>query len=1018
MKNKGTVIVFTAILALVSIYQLSFSFVTRNVENKARVYATIDGEFNADLFKRYLDSVGREVVYNLGVVSYTYQEAKQKELNLGLDLRGGMNVILEIASEDVISGLAGPNASDKDLQSALVQAREKAGKKEGDFIDFFAESFKEIAPNRQLAPLFATRENSEYVTFSTTDREVVDFLKNEVAGASERSFEVIETRVSQSNVSQPNIQRLEGGRISVELPGVDNPTQIRRMLQESAQLEFWEVFGNSEQNQFQGFKLLENANQALRDKMGIKTRSKDTTDTNEEGLNQEASDELYPEETAAPEAEPENNAENLEVSESGSEDLSGDLFASNDTTASDSLTEDQFRDENPLFSVLYPAVSQDGNIYPNPYVGYARKEDMAKVEELLNDPVVRKVLPRNIVLAWGAEPLSKNSNIYALYLLKANKQGKAVLSGDIIVDARPTTSQTGQVEISMKMNDVGAREWRLVTKNASVNKDYIAVVLDGKVYTAPTVRAEIPNGMSVITGSFDLKEAQFLSNILKAGRLPAPARIVAEDIVGPTLGAESIQKGTISLIVGFLSVFVIMFVYYAQGGLPSTIAVLLNMFFVVGILSSYGAALTLPGIAGLILTIGMAVDANVLIFERIKEELLEGKAIKAAISNGYKAAMSSILDANITTLIAGIIMTFAGAGPVYGFAIILIIGILSSLYTAILITRVIIENKVNKTNSFKLGYSYSNIGKNINFDFIGKRKTFYIVSSVIILAGIIAMLRGGLTTGIDFKGGWSYIIQTEEPVPSYEIKNILDAKLEGSTNEVKTIGSESRFKIVTSYMIGSTDREVAQKVQDDFLAALQDLGVTESDILSSSKVGPTVASSIRARSTYIVILSIIVMFIYIVIRFKKLSFGLGATVAIIHDVLFVFSIYALIGRFMPFGTEIDQTFIAAMLTIVGYSINDSVVVFDRVREFLTEKRSTGEVGGIINNAINKTLSRTLLTSSTTLFVILILFIFGGEALKSFSFALLIGIAVGTYSSVFVATPIVVDFMKLNEKKAK
>lgn len=990
MKNKGTVIWFTVVLALVSIYQLSFTFVTRNVEKRAREYATVNNEFQPDLYKRFLDSMSRQPVYNIGITSYTYQECKQKELNLGLDLRGGMNVVLEIAAEDVIKGLAGPNSEDKDLQKALVDARAMTAQKEGDFIDYFAQAFSKNAPNRSLAPLFATRENSEYVKFNSTDADVVNFLKEETKQAAERSFEVIETRVAQSNVSQPNIQRLDGGRISVELPGVDNPTQIRRMLQESAQLEFWEVYGNNEQNQYLGYKLLEQANDAMKAKLGIVTEDKkDVTDS---------------------------TATNTNTEEKPADE--GDLLASTttDSTSGDSLSEsEKFQRENPLFTILYPAVSQDGKIYPNPYVGYAKKEDMAKVEEMLNDPAVRKVLPRNLKLAWGAESLGSNSNIYALYFLKPNKQGKAALEGDIIVDARPSTSPTGQIEISMKMNDIGAKEWRLITKAASVNKDFIAVVLDGKVYTAPTVNQEISKGMSVITGSFDLKEAQFLSNILKAGKLPAPARIVAEDIVGPTLGQESITQGTISLVVGFLSVLLIMFVYYARGGVASTIAVLLNMFFIVGILSSYGAALTLPGIAGLILTIGMAVDANVLIFERIKEELMEGKALKSAISNGYKAAMSSIFDSNVTTLLAGIIMTFAGAGPVYGFAIILIIGILSSLYTAILITRVIIENRVNKTNAYSFGYSYSNIGQNINIDFIGKRKRYYMLSGVIIVAGLVAMFSGGLSTGIDFKGGWSYRIQLDKSVPSYEIKKALDASLPGSSNEVKTIGSDNRYKIVTSYLIDSQDADAAQQVEAKLLSALSSYNMTNESILSSAKVGPTVASSIRAKSIFIIILSLVVMFIYIVIRFKKFSFGLGATVAIIHDVLMVFSVFALLGKFLPFSTEIDQTFIAAMLTIVGYSINDSVVVFDRVREFLTERRDKGELGALINTAINKTLSRTLLTSTTTLFVVLILFLFGGEALKSFSFALLIGIGIGTYSSVFIATPIVVDFMK--DKKA-
>lgn len=994
MKNKGTIIGFTVVLAIVCIYQLSFTWVTRNIEKKAEEFAMIDGKIDQSIKKRYLDSIADHKVYDLFLANYTYRECKQKELNLGLDLRGGMNVVLEISTEDVIKGLAGPNASDQDLVQSLKDARVKSGQSEGVFLDFFVESFKSNAPNRTLAPLFATRENSDFVNFNSTDKDVVDFLRTEIADASNRAFEVIETRVSQSNVSQPNIQRLDGGRISVELPGVDNPDQIRRLLQESAKLEFWEVYGNSAKSNFAAFKMLEDANNALAVKYGGKKAPADSlkSDSDTGSL---ALDGTIEEKADA-------------------DDLAGTLDAPAELESGDSTevdTSDQmakFKNENPLFSVLYPSIDNQGQVLEGSFAGYALKKDMERVEQMLNDPVVRKLWPRNVRIAWGAQPLGDGGSVYALYLLKANKQGNPSLSGDIVVDARPSLSQTGQVEISMKMNEVGSKEWKLITRNNI--KEFIAIALDGKVYSAPVVNSEIPNGMSSISGSFDTKEAEYLSNILKAGRLPAPARIVAEDVVGPTLGVESIQKGTRALIVGFLSVLMIMFVYYARGGLAATIAVLLNMFFIIGILASQGAALTLPGIAGLVLTIGMAVDANVLIFERIKEELLSGKALKAAITAGYKGAMSSIVDANITTLLAGIIMTFAGAGPVYGFAIILIIGILSSLYTAILITRLIIERRVDKGHDFKFGFSYSNLGQNSNFDFMRHRKKFYVISSIIILGGIFSIFTSGLPVGIDFKGGWSYRVQLEQSVPSFELKTALDKTLEGSSNEVKTIGSDNRFKIVTTYMIESQDKEAGQNVEAALLAALEEYGVTKESILSSTKVGPTVASSIRYKSTVIIILSIIVMFLYIVIRFKKFSFGLGAAVAILHDVMMVFSIYAIIGRMLPFSTELDQTFIAAMLTIVGYSINDTVVVFDRIREFLNERRTGEGKLSIFNSAINRTLSRTIMTSSTTLFVILILFIFGGEALKSFSFALLVGILVGTYSSIFIASPIVVDMM--------
>lgn len=990
MKNKGAIIWFTAILALVCIYQLSFTFVTRGVENKGKEYATVNGKVDHDIYKKYIDSISHQTVYNIGITSYTYLECKEKELNLGLDLRGGMNIILEVSTEDVIKGLAGANAEDKDLVAALEQARAKSIDKEGNFVDYFAESFKAIAPNRSLAPLFASRENSESVKFNSTDRDVINFLKTETTQASDRSLDVIETRISQSNVSQPNIQRVDGGRISVELPGVDNPEQIRRMLQESAKLEFWEVYGNNEKNQYAGFKYLEEANKALKAKYGI--ADDDSTSNQDTAIAQTDNNE--------------SNTENAEGELFGKKDKDTTAVASNDSLSN----EEKSKQENPLFTYLYPAQTNEGQLYTSPYVGYATKENMAKVEEMFNDPVVRKVLPRNIHFAWGAQPLGKNSDIYAFYFLKPNKQGKAALGGDIIVDARPSTSQTGQIEISMKMNDVGAREWRLITKAASVNQDFIAVVLDGKVYTAPTVNSEIPNGMSVITGSFDLKEAQFLSNILKAGKLPAPARIVAEDVVGPTLGQESITQGIVSLIIGFLSLVLVMMLYYANGGWVATIAVMLNMFFIVGILASYGAALTLPGIAGLILTIGMAVDANVLIFERIKEELRLGKMLKTAVNDGYKAAMPSILDGNITTLLVGIIMLFSGAGPVYGFAIILIIGILSSLFTAILVTRVLVDRRLEKSNDYKIAFSYSTIGQNSNFDFVKSRKITYAFSGLLIIAGIIAMAMGNLSSGIDFKGGWSYRVQIDQKVAAYKIKDVLDKKLPGSSNEVKTLGSDNRYKIVTSYMIESTDPEISKKVQADLVNALSEYGLTQKSILSSSKIGPTVASSIRAKSSIIIIISLIGMALYIFIRFKKWSYSMGAIIATIHDVLIIFSIYALFGPILPFSTEIDQTFIAAVLTIIGYSINDTVVVFDRLREYLTQRRSA-DFPTLVNQAINSTLSRTFLTSFTTIILVIILFLFGGEALKGFSFVIIIGIAFGTYSSIFIATPIMMDMTK-------
>jgi SecD/SecF fusion protein len=1018
MKNKGTVIFFSIALAVVSIYQLSFTYVASNVEKAARLANTKNDTLDDRGYKRYLDSIDGVEVYNLGLVKYSYAECKQRELNLGLDLQGGMNVILEISKADIIEAMAGINDSDKDFIAALAKAKVYSTNTSGDFEDLFARAWNEIAPDRKLAPIFANKDNQERINYDSENEDVLKYIKSEASGAIDRAYEVIETRISQSNVSQPNIQRLDGGRISVELPGVDNPSSIRKLLQASAKLEFWEVAGNSPQNQFKGYKLLQSINDALAAKNATEV---DTAAEEDKG--EDLTKSLMGDDTTE-EVEEEVSTDSLDQDSIIPD--TGDVFnfGNKDSGAIDStnLTDEEYRKQNPLFTVLVPPIDNQGQLVPRSEIGYVDKSKKDQVDEILSDPEIRKSIPSNIRFAWGAETFKNDAGrtIYSLYALSGSTTGESQLSGDIIVDARPTTSQTGQIEVLMKMNDFGANEWKALTKKNI--GEYIAIVLDDKVYSAPTVQGEIPNGISTISGQFDIKEADFLANVLKAGKLPAPATIVAEDVVGPTLGQENIRYGFIALAIGFIAVILFMVLYYNKGGFIADLAVLANVFLILGVLASYGAALTLPGIAGIVLTIGMAVDANVLIFERIKEELAHGKTLKSAISGGYKHAMWSIIDANVTTLLAGVILATAGSGPVYGFAVILIIGIFSSLFTSLLLTRLVIEGRVAKGKSMTFYYSWSqHVLRNVSINFIGNRKKYYIASALIIVAGIVAYTQGKIDSGIDFKGGWSYQMQFDKKadIASSDIKALLDDNLDNSSNEVKTIGTDNKFKIVTTYMLEDEGTEVADSVETKLISVLATkFDIDKDDLLQSAKVGPTIAQNIRTKSMNRMIVALIVMFLYIVIRFKRWGFGLGATIALFHDVLIVFSLFALLDSVLPFAMELDQAFIAAILTVIGYSINDSVVVFDRVREYLRENRSEKDIPALINTAINDTLSRTVVTSLTTILVILILFLFGGDALKGFTFALLIGVVVGTYSSACIATPIVVDVSKIKRRKIK
>lgn len=965
MKSNKSIVVFSVILALASLFQLTFTFKARGFEQEAREFAVKKAKFGVsekEAYRRYIDSLGNKDYYSfLGIMSYTYFECKEKELNLGLDLRGGMNVILEVEKDAIIRVLAN-DPTDADLLKALQLANIEVRDKGTDYVEAFVSSFKKTAPNRKLAVLFVKGNNST-IQAGSEEIEVKNYLQASIKTAVSNVKQVVEKRINQANVTQPNVQEVDGGRISVELPGVDNPRRMEELVEKSAQLEFYEVYGGVE-----GSKILNNLIKVV---PGVAAVSNDTAGT-----------------------------------------------ASVDTTNITPVGKSR------LASILKPfGTGQESSI------ATIKAADRELLEKMLLDEAYQTVLSNNVKIAYSAKPMDvdangkevANSDEYYVYFLKKDRDGNAALaSGDenIIEDARENTNQTGQIEVVMQMTPAAATRWAQVT-GANVGK-YIAIVLDNRVYSAPVVNQKITGGNSQISGNFDIREAQDLANVLKAGKLPAPARIVASEEVGASLGKASIDRGLNSLMIGFLSVVIFMVLYYNRAGWMAIVAVLGNVYLIFGVLSSLGAALTLPGIAGIILTVGMAVDANVLIYERIKDELASGKGIRTAIDLGFKHALSAIIDSNITTLLAGFILTFAGSGPAYGFAIILVIGIFSSMFTALFITRWLLENRASKGKEIAFDTSWNrNFLKGKNIDFVTNRKRYYIFSALFIVAGIIAfVMKGGITTGIDFKGGNALIIQFD-PSQKYQtedIKKTLDASLNESSNEVKSFGSEGQFKILSTYLVKDDSKEAREKVKTDVLESLNKGGFklmtpkdAESPIVSSQRVFASIATETRNTSTVLVILAIVGIFLYIVLRFRSVAYGLGATIALIHDVLVVLSAFAILDGLMPFPTEFDQHLIAALLTLLGYSINDTVIVFDRIRESLASGRSNNNDKGLINEAINSTLSRTVVTSATVFFVLIVLFLFGGDALKGFSMALLIGVIAGTYSSICIATPIVVDF---------
>ncbi|RCH56442.1 protein translocase subunit SecDF [Mucilaginibacter hurinus] len=975
MQGKGIIKFFAILLGLVSIYYLSFTWVAQKVESDAREYA----KGNPAKEKAYLDSVSDLPAYP--VLGHTYQYCKDKELALGLDLKGGMNVTMQVSLRELVKALSNDNP-DAAFNKALADAEIAQKSSQKDYITLFVEAYEKSNPGSKLAAIFATRDNQANLKYNASNAQVKAYLQDQANAAVKQAYTVLDTRINQFGVVQPNIQLQQGSnRILIELPGVKDPERVRKLLQGSAKLEFYKTYDNREV-----YPLLANLDKLLAAKQ---TSTTDTAKT----ATAAATD------TAAKK----DNSLLGKVEKS----------AAKDTT----LKGKSKANANPLFSIMSPAAygaPGQEQLAPGAVVGLTEQKDTAKVNAYLNSVEAKSTLPKNLRLLWGVKPREK-TKIFELYAIKlAGAANGPVLSGDVITDARDNVNEKGDPEVSMSMNSDGAAKWRTVTAEAAASqpKQSIAIVLDNIVYSAPTVQNEISGGVSSISGSYTQEDTKDLSNVLKAGRLKAPARIVNEAIVGPSLGQEAISAGLLSCILGFVVVLVFMVVYYNRAGTVAVVAVLINVFFLMGVLVSLGAVLTLPGIAGIVLTLGIAVDANVLVYERVREEMALGKSLKQSISDGFKHALSSILDANVSTFLTATILLIFGSGPIKGFATTLMIGIITSLFCSLLISRVIFEWMLDKGWDIKFSYPWSShTFKNARYAFVKNRFKFYAFSAVFIIAGLISIFTQGFNYGVDFQGGYNYIVEFEDKNITAEQTREAVVKYFGvGKAEVKTFGAD-KLSITTNYNIDDKSDDADAKVETALRKGLDEVSPKYA-IGSRQKVDPTISNDLKTSATLTVIFAILVIAAYILIRFRKWQYSLGALIATAHDALLVLSFFSLFKDVLPFSLDIDQAFIAAVLTVIGYSINDTVVVMDRIREFLAHHNAKGDsTETVINTAINSTLSRTIITSLTVLFVLIVLFIFGGDVIRGFSFALLIGITFGTYSSICVATPVIVDFGK-------
>ncbi|MDC3284902.1 protein translocase subunit SecDF [Flavobacteriaceae bacterium] len=993
MQNKGLIRLFAILFGLVSLYQLSFSFFTSKVENEAKEYAKSRGNLDngrelASLEKKYLDSVNNLEVINLGISQFTYNDIKDKEMNLGLDLKGGINAILQVSVKEVLISLSNDSKS-LVFRKALKAADEAQKNNTDNYLDLFFTEFEAVAGTSGIKlsdpEIFGTKALREKINFNKTNDEVKEELQLEINSSINTAFEVLRSRIDKFGVTQPNIQRIgNSGRIQIELPGAEDTERVTRLITSKAELQFWEVFSNAEVQNY-----------------------------------------LFSANAVVTEMLKDDKAEEVEKTDDAN-DIQSILNEVQDSTEVQ---------EKSLFTYLTVNFAQS-EAQMSSLVAQAKVGDTAMVNKLLSD---RKVISlrtndiKNVKFLWDykANTTPDGSEVIGLYAIKSNRNDVAPIQGDVITDAAQVFSQLNDPEVSMSMNGRGSKLWEKLTGDNVGG--FVAVVLDDYVYTAPSVNQAIVGGRTSISGgSMTIEEAQDIATVLKAGKLPAAARIIQAEVVGPSLGQESIDQSTQSFMLAILLVLVWMIIYYGRAGVYANVALIVNILFIFGILASFNAVLTLPGIAGIILTIGMSVDANVIIFERIKEGIFKKKGLKQSVQEGFsvKGALSAIIDANITSLLTGVILYVFGTGPIKGFALTLIIGILTSLFTAVFITRLLIDGATDKGKNLTFNTSLSKGWfQNINIEFLRKRKIAYVISGAIILGGIASIASIGLKQGVDFKGGRSYVVRFDQTVNATEVKESLK-EVFGTAPEVKTYGSDSQLKITTVYKIEEEGNNVDEEVQTALFTGLkgylsegvtyksfkpgyQKEGTTTNAIMSYIKVEPTIADDIKTSAVYAVFGSLLIVFLYILLRFRKISFSLGAVIAVFHDVLIVLGIFSILYKFMPFDMEIGQSFIAAILTVVGYSLNDTVVIFDRIREFagIHTKWVYSEV---VDKALSSTLGRTINTSLTTLLVMLAIFTFGGDSIRGFMFALIIGVVVGTYSSLFVATPIMYDTSKRQE----
>jgi SecD/SecF fusion protein len=998
MQNKGLIKVFAILFGLVSLYQLSFTFLATGVEDDAKTYAERkvtdnDARKKAVSEKKYLDSVANKEIIDLGIAQYTYDDVRDKEMNLGLDLKGGINAILQVSVKEVLKNLSNDSKNEA-FNKALDIADEKQKSSNSNYLDLFFEEFEIIAGDTKLSDpsIFGTKALSDKISFNENNISVRETLQQEINSSIGTAFEVLRSRIDKFGVASPDIQRIgNSGRIQIELPGAKDIERVTSLITSKAELQFWEVYSNAEVIQY-----LSEANSASI--ALLKDTSEEVKEVTEEVIK---------------------------------DDIDDLLGATADSTQVD---------QKMLFSYLSPMQSQLSST-----IGYAKVTDTATVNDLLKNKEIRSLLPnelRYVKFLWDYKSFSTQKpatagtdfeaqELVALYAIKSNRNDVAPLEGDVILDASQVFSQLNKPEVSMTMNSGASKDWAKLTTDLAAQKNkFIAVVLDDNVYTAPTVNNAITGGTTSISGgSMTITEAKDIATVLKAGKLPAAARIIQAEVVGPSLGQESIDASISSFGLAILLVLLWMIVYYGKAGLFADIALVVNILFIFGILASFNAVLTLPGIAGIILTIGMSVDANVIIFERIKESLFKKKGLKQSVEEGFsvKGALSAIIDANITTLLTGIILYVFGTGPIKGFALTLMIGIATSLFTAVFITRLLIDGAVNKNSKLTFNTSFSKgLFQNINMEFLKKRKIAYIISGAIIIGGIISIFSLGLKQGVDFKGGRSFVVRFDQDMSATDVAESLKDAFE-TAPEVKTYGTQNQLKITTVYRIEDEGQQVDEEVQNALFTGLKSyLGETsyqdfkpgfEKDgagVMSYIKVEPTIADDIKTSALYAVFGSLLIVFLYILLRFRKISFSIGAVIAVFHDVLIVLGLFSICYSFMPFDMEIGQSFIAAILTVVGYSLNDTVVIFDRIREFAGVHK-TWKYSQIVDGALSSTLGRTINTSLTTLLVMLAIFIFGGDSIKGFMFALIIGVVVGTYSSLFVATPIMFDTSKKEEK---